>query len=766
MRRIDEIALAGLLHDIGKFAQRTESYSLNDNLYKIADYRYAHAAYTAQVLNEKAFNLDKELADAAAMHHSPKDDLSWIIASADRMASGFERDEYTDYKENIDYGNFKQQRLWHLFDESRQFKIDTLNPENIMPQSEKPTINEYDELWKKFEDDLTKIKDFGTSSTDFFTIDYLLKKFTTFIPSSTTFKKGNLPVVKANVPLYDHAKATAIFSAALWALYEKDNHNIVNYYKNRSGDISQQDLLMICGDFFGIQKFIFDKVEAKYASKTLRAKSAYVQLLTKIIAFYIVEELGLSYLSIISTNAGKFEILGINTPETIEKLTQIQKKIDDFFVQNFFAETGLGVSWAPCALEDFIVKGRYRKELRPRIDKAVERSKFKKFDLCNTESVLEYDTSITNQTLCPLCHKRKIKDDDSYCVICSNFVKIGQKLARSTYLHITKNTSKSSIPIFGDFYIHFDNNAYVKDALAIFDIAKATNFNGYAKWEISSYVKKDSNNEVVDFSSLAESCISKSDDGKEDLGVKAIMSLKGDVDNMGNYIKNSPTTESFAKYNFFSRMVDYFFSVKATKMMEGKNLYTVFAGGDDIFILGAWNEVIEFAKELRKEFIEFAGTSKLTLSVGMVMTKPNKPINFVANSAENALENSKNIDDEKNAITLFNQTAKWDEYQNEILNKFQEILSFENKILDKNYKTSFWYRMIGFCNMRENLDKDIKNALWRSKVSYYFKRNIPKGRNDEEIASMIKLVDESIESHQGRFKMPIFEQIYKRRAAQ
>jgi hypothetical protein len=68
--------------------------------------------------------------------------------------------------------------------------------------------------------------------------------------------------------------------------------------------------------------------------------------------------------------------------------------------------------------------------------------------------------------------------------------------------------------------------------------------------------------------------------------------------------------------------------------------------------------------------------------------------------------------------------------------------------------------------MRENLDKDIKNALWRSKVSYYFKRNIPKGRNDEEIASMIKLVDESIESHQGRFKMPIFEQIYKRRAAQ
>ena len=758
MEHVDLVALAGLLHDIGKFGQRADNYKLREDAYKRYDYKYTHAQYTAQILHGSVFNLGDEMSDASAMHHNPQNDTDWIIAAADRMASGFEREKFQEYNEKHDKEDFKKQRLWYLFDENKRYKIDILSPDNLYAQDNNAVTNEYDALWDSFVNDMEKIKEKGNSSIDFFTIDYLLKKYTTFIPSSTSFKKGEYDAVKANIPLYEHAKATAIFSSVLYKLSEQNNHNIINYYKNKSGDKNQNDMLLIAGDFFGIQKFIFNAVASSKASKILRAKSAYIQILTKVIAFYIVEELGLSYQSIISTNAGKFEILGVNDDETKQKLEKIQKKLNTFFIENYFGETGIGVSFAECSLADFIVEGQYKDGLRKRVDKAVELSKFQKFNLTEAEAISSVDEDIDNQNLCPLCSKRKIVNE--YCNDCNKFVRIGESLPKKQYLSISKNSGQ--IKIFGNHYINFSDEVERTDnAMAIFDISNNEAFNGYAKWELGSYVHM-SDDGVTTFEDLANN---------SQYETKALMALKGDVDSMGVFIKNSTVTNSFARFNFFARMVDYFFSVKASQMMKGRNLYTVFAGGDDIFILGAWDEVIEFAKELREEFMKFASGSELTFSVGMVMTKPNKPINFVADVSERALEKAKDYkkeqkpqEKEKNAITLFDQTASWIDYQ-DMLNDFKVIQIMAKKYPDE-FNTAFWYRLLNFCDMRENLDSedvDIKNALWRSKVAYMFKRNIIDKHKNENFDEVIEKIETNIETYGATFKMVVFEEIYKRR---
>lgn len=755
MREIDMIALAGLLHDIGKFGQRADGYPLRDGAFKKYDYKYRHGQYTAQILNDLVFNLGDEMSDAAAMHHNPENDTQWIIAAADRIASGFEREKFLEYNEKHDKEDLKKQRLWYLFDKDKRYKIDVLSPENIFPQDENAVTNEYDTLWKSFEDDMKKIKKYGNSSSDFFTIDYLLKKFTTFIPSSTSFKKGEYDAVKANIPLYEHSKATAIFTSALYKLHEQNNHNIINYYKERSGDIEQNDMLLIAGDFFGIQKFIFNAVASAKASKILRAKSAYIQILTKIIAFYIVEELGLSYQSIISTNAGKFEILGVNDKESKEKLKEIQKELDEFFIGKYFGETGIGVSFVECGLSDFIVKGQYKESLRKRVDKAVESAKFKKFDLTGIDPVLQNDEGIDNQNLCQLCDKKKgterEQNEKKYiaCDDCEQFVKIGQQLAKSDYLTISDNSGQ--IAIFGNYYINFsDKPERFDDAIAIFDISNEEEFKGYAKWELGSYVKTNEKDEILTFGDLAKnSCY------ELDTGVKALMALKGDVDSMGKYIKDpkNEVTNSFARFNFFARMVDYFFGVKASKMMEGKNLYTVFAGGDDIFILGAWDEVIEFAKELRVEFMKFASGSDLTFSVGMIMTKPNKPINFVADMSEKALEDAKEVDD-KNAITLFGETVKWDDYFDDLMRLNGEL----EKIEEVNM--AFLYRLLELIGMSKSVkfNGKVQDTIWKSKLAYSFHRNM-----DDKSLPLLNTLDEMIEKYPKESKMVLSEFIYKRR---
>ncbi len=790
MKDVDLIALAGLLHDIGKFGQRADAYKLRDGAYKHYDYKYTHASYTAQILNDLVFNLGEDMSDASAMHHNPQNDTHWIIAAADRMASGFERENFEEYNELHDKEDFKKQRLWYLFDEKKRYKIDTLSPENIFPHNDNAITNEYDALWEKFVNDMEEIKDKGNSSIDSFTIDYLLKKYTSFIPSSTSFKSGNYNAVKANIPLYEHSKATAIFASVIYKLQEQNNNNILNYYRHQENDIHQNDMLLIAGDFFGIQKFIFNSVASSKASKILRAKSAYIQILTKVIAFYIVDELGLSYQSIISTNAGKFEILGINDDDSKEKLKKIQKELDSFFIEKYFGETGVGVSFTPCCLSDFIKDGEYKNNLRKRVDKAVEKSKFQKFNLSEIDTILKIDDEIDNQNLCPLCSKRKIVDE--YCKDCNDFVKIGQNLPKKTYLSISKNSGQ--IHIFGNYYINFSDKVQrIDNTVAIFDISNDEEFKGYAKWELASYVSKldslsedelnylkskDKNDaglsEILTFENLAYLSVKegiKENQRKE--GVEAIMALKGDVDFMGNYIKNpkNEVTNSFARFNFFARMVDYFFSVKASSMMKGKNLYTVFAGGDDIFILGAWDEVIEYALDLQQEFEKFATGSGLTFSVGMIMTKPNKPINFVAEISEKALEESKDYkkeqvskDKEKNAITLFGQTVSWIDYT-KMLNDFKIIQDMATKYPEE-FGTTFWYRLLEFSDMRENLqtdDVDIKNALWRSKVAYMFKRNIIDKHKDENFDDVIEKIEKNIETYGAAFKMVVSEEIYKRR---
>jgi CRISPR-associated protein Csm1 len=156
MKETDKITLAAFLHDIGKFAQRADINLTKD----IKFYNYIHAAYTAEILDryKHIFDLTDEEIDYAAMHHNLKkemDDEYWIIAAADRLASGFEREVFKNYEiEGKEFENFKNQRLKSIFNENKEYKIDKLSPQNIFSTNEKGS---YKKLWEEFIEDLKNI---------------------------------------------------------------------------------------------------------------------------------------------------------------------------------------------------------------------------------------------------------------------------------------------------------------------------------------------------------------------------------------------------------------------------------------------------------------------------------------------------------------------------------------------------------------------------------------------------------------------------------
>ena len=103
----------------------------------------------------------------------------------------------------------------------------------------------------------------------------------------------------------------------------------------------------------------------------------------------------------------------------------------------------------------------------------------------------------------------------------------------------------------------------------------------------------------------------------------------------------------------------------------------VYAGGDDLFIIGAWDDILGFAVDLNNALAEYTqGT--LTLSAGIGIYPEKYPVAAMARQT-GALEDASKAHPGKNAVTLFDPsyTFGWDDFINGVLTeKFHLIRSF------------------------------------------------------------------------------------------
>jgi len=490
-----------------------------------------------------------------------------------------------------------------------------------------------------------------------------------------------------------------------------------DYKPIKVDSLLQENMSLIIGDFWGIQNFIFDGLTTKNAAKILRSKSAFVQIYTEVLSKYICYVLKIDEKYIISYNAGKFEIL---VPFQNLDLSDIQSKVDEYFKKYFYGLSGVVLTKVEFKKEKW--KYEYKK-FREEIGLAVENTKFKKFNLLSTNPVLEYDVGINNQNLCKICNMRKIEKDN--CSICNIFIALGKKL--------TQNKQQN---IFSDEIGIFFDNWKVEITL---------------DKRLKSYIPQ-KDDEPLTFENIAKnSC-----HGLEK-GIKALGILKADVDSMGNFIKNSDITDNFENFDKFSKGLDGFFSIYIPQILREKyrNIYTVFAGGDDLFLIGAWDEIMEFSRFIQKTFKQYVNSkkTKLSISFGIAIAKPSTPVSYLANHTEELLEISKEVDN-KDAITIWSESVKWNNYI-EVFNELREVF-----IEYENLETTTIYRFLEFCNMSKKVvNGDIKATIWKSKLNYLFSRNM----DLEKDKKLMEVLSENIEKNSGETKIFLSEFTYKRR---
>lgn len=158
-----------------------------------------------------------------------------------------------------------------------------------------------------------------------------------------------------------------------------------------------------------------------------------------------------------------------------------------------------------------------------------------------------------------------------------------------------------------------------------------------------------------------------------------------------------------------------------------------------------------------------AENPEIHFSVGMVMSKSGIPVPRLGDLAEEALEKSKKIDVGKNAITIFNRSVKWKDWQS-LCNLEQEIHR-----LAETYKisTSYLYSLIRLCEQAAD-EKNIESAMWRSRFYYrtarYVTDKLSKETRNKALSEIsISLGDKGIGTYKLNFAIPLTNYFYQKR---
>lgn len=737
--KLIDVAYGALLHDIGKFYQRTYEksdlskrelettrYHKNGNYYS-----HLHSGYTSRFLN-KYLEMNNEFEKLTSEHHHIDESEHFlnIIKKADQIASAIDRqDELKDNEAENKKGSFITARLYSVLSEvhfgkekndNSIFSLSTRDqmntPDaNFVRKSLKESVDEYKTLFDEFADEIEK-NIYLKKRVNFIAYNYmynLLNKYLVTVPASTY---GG---VKSAVSLFDHLK---ISSAIASCLYDKTCYEQEMFY-------------MLEIDVSGIQSFIYQVVEGSGTkpglSKALRGRSILVGLITNAISYAFLNEFGLTVSNILfNTGGGSMILLPYN--QSIEKRVmdlskKIRKSLFDFFQTDItFVNAMLPVN---------------KKELETfQTDKAIElksllgRNKMRKYQDIIDDADFFFD-KIDFNSKCNTCGRISKSEQ---CFICKMVEKISQIYTKNESFGIVYDFNKTiDIKNIETLDLGFVRLLFINDKSYLIDdeiswyVDSINNF-GFGNEIMTANdvpLDKDSNT-ILSFEKILKLT-------PEEYGDKKLAILKMDVDNLGGIFafglkaSDEPRVQrSISKYVTMSRLMEFFFgheiknicrevSLKINeniddKVKNGTMFYINYAGGDDLVIIGSAYSIVELALEIHKRFAKFTNNKNITISGGINFQNDKKPIRFGVQMAEEALSMSK--DGDKNAITLLNTTVPFVEFE-ELLVEVKEICKF---ILEGKLSRTMLFNLMS--NIRDKSYMEFVCLIPR--IQYILYRNV------------------------------------------
>lgn len=778
-----ETALGAFLHDAGKFWQRaygSQKYAdaevqahADDILPKNRDGRptHVHALWTWQFFHwlEKeglplpGVNRDR-VRNLAAYHHRPgggppaEAGAQHLISEADRLAAGMDREQRKDAEAEASgsWDQFIRTAMESPFSAVQLDKalgevprtwlpLDRLGPDamtdSVVEIDTAGYQARYQQLLDRFREEFRAIAGLPQPRLFLSSLKSLCERYWHAVPSSTKDQP--------DVSLYDHSRAVAAIASALYQWHEA--HGGISkeaLEKTRS----EKKFVWILGDLSGIQAALFrlQHQQVRGVARILRARSFLMSLITESAALDLLRRLELTPFSLVQNAGGRFLILAADTERTREVFQTVRRSVERWMMARWRGELALNLSMTEPFSGELFSRERFA-EMTGLWSAAAEAAKQAPFSSCY-EAVLRQDRY--EHGACPACGFRPARADasgeEAYCGPCAEERRLGGDLPRLRAIGWSRQPmggAERNLELWDGLHLHWHiigmKVSALEDGYVVGDsfdpqLPLALRYTAhyvpvlqpeeagkpaYAK-HLSAEARQTGPGETKTFEHIALDALEDVDGrlyGEDLLGV-----VKADVDRLGAIFAQGVRSPSLGLVAGLSRMLDFFFTAKLPRLLESdprfRSTYVVYAGGDDLLLIGPWRQSLELLAELQSAFARYTGNPQITISAAMELVQPDEPLNRSVRAAEERLERAKHAG--RNRVCVIDdEPLAWDQLRRQLKDAEQLVGHLRAGELSQG----FVYRMLAFDRDRIACLKgraDAHAASWRARWGYQLRRNL------------------------------------------
>jgi len=521
---------------------------------------------------------------------------------------------------------------------------------------------------------------------------------------------------------YDESRLTAAVASIIYSYLSQSNSE--NYKAALIKDVESAEytkvlfeeesfIIASCG-ISGIQPFIYT-VSSDGALKGLRTRSFYLEIMLEHIVDELLDELDLSRANILYTGGGNAYMLLPNTDKAKESIKNVFKNVNRWLLKEYETSLFVDSSYAICSANDLlnipaktspyadIFKSlseqlskekvtRYSADEIRELNRCADGNGGRECSICgHSSNDLIENENTENGRISLICTKCKsFKDISNNLIKEDNILFVTNKRNGETSLELPDTGSgrrflyamsqKESERFKDDFIRVYSKNGVLKGV------------NKARKIWMGDYYAMTENGDIASFQDMV----------RRKKGIKRLAVLRADVDNLGKTFmsgfEDGNTTDIEKKYKnvllsrtaALSHSLSLFFKLGINSILacgpgEGMNRFSlsgeakgngrkvtiVYSGGDDVFLVGAWDEVIEAVVDIRQAFKRYSEGS-LHFSAGIGMFDYKYPLSLMANETAELEEAAKHVEG-KDSVFLFGMevesgkpvcrhTYKWNDF--------------------------------------------------------------------------------------------------------
>ena len=713
-----KLTVGSLLHDIGKLVYRSGD-----------SQNHSQSGYL--FLKETAGVSDKEILNCVRYHHGawlknadiPDDSLAYITYFADNIAAAVDRRE----GDNPEYGFDRSVPLSSVFNILNGNHSNMHYERNVLDFSKginRPTDKQIDLDDRFYQNVVSQITENLRGIT--FTEEYInsllsiLEANTTYIPSSTSKKE------LADISFFDHVKVTAALAECIEQVFaEKGETNYKDRLFSHAAESYEEEwFLLFSMDISGIQKFIYS-IGTDGALKGLRARSFYLEFIMEHIIDELLARLELSRANLIYVGGGHSYLLLPNTEKARTIAESWIQEVNRWFMEMFQTDLFMAYGSTPCSamVLQNNPSGSYPDLFRTLSSKlsAMKAHRYSAEDIIYLNHRNE-----SGDRECKICRRLRPLNAEDKCSLCAALEAASGDILYQDYFVVTRDAETGRLPLPGGYAFLAMGRKQLAEFMSQDEYVRSYTKNQlYTGHHVTTKILVGSYSERKTFEEYA----------KEAAGINRIAVLRADVDNLGTtFVRGfEEKYRSLSRTATLSRQLSLFFKGYINYILEHgvshcftkeerRNAAIVYSGGDDLFLVGSWNDVIDAFIDIRRELALFT-EGMLTISGGIGLYPGKYPVNLMAAETEVLESGAKSVEG-KNAAALFEAEGKysWKILTEDVIGeKYAAVRRFFDSSEERG--KAFLYRLL-------ELIRSSEEKIQYARYVYLLSRMEPDGRDD------------------------------------